>query len=210
MNLEKELNENQLEAVTSEYQYNRIIAGAGSGKTRVLTYRIAFLLDQLKVKPWNILAITFTNKVATEMRTRITKLVPGVEKDLIIRTFHSFAAYFLRIEISALGYPSSFTIFDEEDQLSLIKDIGSSLGYKKSDPIIKKAINYISNNKMKNLYPEDIKIVYEKFEGEKDCLEIYSIYEEEKTKMFALDFDDLLLKTNFIFLNKSLIIAIVL
>ena len=195
MEWEKELNKAQLDAVSSTDKYNRIIAGAGSGKTRVLTYRIAYLIDEFGVKPWNILAITFTNKVANEMRNRVIKLLPYVEQDLTIKTFHSFAAYFLRIEISVLNYPTKFTIFDEEDQTTLIKDIGSKLGYKKSDPLIKKAMNYISSKKMKSLYPGDIEIKNEFFEGEKDCLEIYTIYEEEKTKMFALDFDDLLLKT---------------
>ena len=143
MEWEKELNEAQFEAVSSDEKYNRVIAGAGSGKTRVLTYRIAYLIDHFQVKPWNILAITFTNKVASEMRARVIKLLPYVEKDLTIKTFHSFAAYFLRIEIGSLNFPTSFTIFDEEDQLSLIKDIASELGFKKSDPIVKKSVNYI-------------------------------------------------------------------
>ena len=196
MEWEKELNQEQFEAVSSDEKYNRVIAGAGSGKTRVLTYRIAYLIDEFKIKPWNILAITFTNKVANEMRNRVIKLLPYVEKDITIRTFHSFAAYFLRIEISVLNFPSSFTIFDEDDQLSLIKDIAGEMGYKKSDPIVKKAINYIGSKKLKSLYPDDITIKNEFFEGEKDCLEIYTRYEEQKNKMFALDFDDLLLKTN--------------
>ena len=196
MEWEKELNQAQFEAVSNSNKYNRVIAGAGSGKTRVLTYRIAYMIDEFNVKPWNILAITFTNKVANEMRNRVIKLLPYVEKDLTIKTFHSFAAYFLRIEISALNFPTSFTIFDEEDQLSLIKDIASQMGYKKSDPLVKKSVNYISSKKLKSLYPDDITIVTEKFDGERDCLEIYSRYEAEKNNMYALDFDDLLLKTN--------------
>ena len=198
MDYRNELNESQFEAVSSEFQHNRIIAGAGSGKTRVLTYRISYLIDVFKVRPWNILAITFTNKVAKEMKERVVKLVPYAEKDLMIKTFHSFAAYFLRIECSVLNFPSSFTIFDEDDQKQLIKDIAANMGYKKSDPIIKRAISYISSHKLKNRYPADINIKFETFEGERDCLEIYSIYEEEKDKMFAFDFDDLLLKTNYI------------
>ena len=86
MEWEKELNEAQFEAVSSDEKYNRIIAGAGSGKTRVLTYRIAYLIDHFQVKPWNILAITFTNKVASEMRNRVIKLLPYVEKDIKIKT----------------------------------------------------------------------------------------------------------------------------
>ena len=95
-----ELNEQQYEAVTSESQYLRIIAGAGSGKTRVLTYRIAYLLEEKLEKPWNILAITFTNKVAAEMKERAAKLVEKNIKELSIKTFHSFCAYFLRHEIT--------------------------------------------------------------------------------------------------------------
>ena len=198
MNYENDLNTNQLEAVESSFQHLRIIAGAGSGKTRVLTYRIAYLIGEMHVAPWKILAITFTNKVANEMRERVLKLIPEAQKDLTIKTFHSFAAYFLRIEISSIGYPSSFTILDEEDQTKMIKDIGATLGYKKTDPIIKKTMGYISSNKLKEKYPEDININKPMFEGEKECLEIYTIYEENKSKMYALDFDDLLLKTNYI------------
>ena len=116
MNFEKDLNERQLEAVTTSYPHVRIIAGAGSGKTRVLTYRIAFLISEMHVAPWKILAITFTNKVANEMRKRVVDMLPEAEKDLTIKTFHSFAANFLRREIPVLGFPSSFTILDEDDQ----------------------------------------------------------------------------------------------
>ena len=201
MNFETDLNENQLEAVTTSFQHVRVVAGAGSGKTRVLTYRIAYLIDEVHVEPWKILAITFTNKVAAEMRNRVVKLVPFAEKDLTIKTFHSFAAMFLRREISAINFPVSFTILDEEDQLKMIKDIGASLGYKRTDPVMKKSIEYISRKKLHELYPDDIKIEHESFEGEKDCLEIYTLYEENKDKMYCLDFDDLLLKTNHILTN---------
>ena len=192
----KSLNDKQLLAVESPAQYLRVVAGAGSGKTRVLTYRISYLLSQMNVAPWKIVAITFTNKVANEMKNRVLKIVPEASKDLTIRTFHSFAAYFLRQEIDVLGYPSNFTILDEEDQLKLIKDIASDMGYKKKDPVIKKAVNYISSNKLKEKYPEDIKITHERFEDEKVCLQIYEEYENSKNRQYALDFDDLLLKTN--------------
>lgn len=193
------LNEKQLEAVTSTDQYLRIVAGAGSGKTRVLTYRISYLISELNVQPWKILAITFTNKVANEMKERIVSLVGDVSKDLTIKTFHSFAAMFLRREISVLGYPLNFTILDEEDQLKVIKDIASEMGYKKNDPIVKQAVNYINSNKLEEKYPEDIQIKFPRFENEKVCLEIYEEYENVLKRQFALDFDDLLLKTNIIF-----------
>ncbi len=197
----KSLNERQLEAVETNSQYTRVIAGAGSGKTRVLTYRIAFLISERKVKPWKILAITFTNKVANEMKTRVVKIVPDSERHLTIKTFHSFAAYFLRQEIPALNYPANFTILDEEDQLKIVKDIAVERGYKKGDAIVKKTINYISKCKLKEKYPGDIKIDHEKFEDEKLCLDFYEEYESIKDRQFALDFDDLLLRTNQILMS---------
>ena len=190
------LNDKQLEAVETSSQYVRVVAGAGSGKTRVLTYRISYLISQLDVKPWKILAITFTNKVANEMKKRVCDIVPEAQKDLTIKTFHSFAAMFLRREIGVLDYPINFTILDEEDQTKVIKDIVSEKGYKRSDPIVKQAINYIGKCKLKEKYPGDISIQFEKFENEKLCLEIYEEYEETKARQYALDFDDLLLRTN--------------
>ena len=201
MNFEKDLNERQLEAVTTSYPHVRIIAGAGSGKTRVLTYRIAFLISEMHVAPWKILAITFTNKVANEMRKRVVDMLPEAEKDLTIKTFHSFAANFLRREIPVLGFPSSFTILDEDDQKKLIQDIAVERGFRKSDKIVGKTIGYIGSNKLNERYPDDINIIKPTFEDEKECLEIYRRYEEEKNKMLSLDFDDLLLKTNYILEN---------
>ena len=196
MNYQKDLNENQYNAVTTEAQHVRVIAGAGSGKTRVLTYRIAYLISDMQVLPWKILAITFTNKVANEMKTRVLKMLPDVSKDLTIRTFHSFASYFLRHEISILGFPASFTILDEEDQTKLVKDIASEMGFKRSDKIVGSTLSYIGMQKLHEKYPDDIHIVKPSFEDEKTCLEIYTRYEEEKYKNLSLDFDDLLLLTN--------------
>ena len=201
MDYEKELNEKQYEAVSSTYRHLRIIAGAGSGKTRVLTYRIAYLIDEIGVDPWKVLAITFTNKVANEMKQRVIKMVPSALSALTIRTFHSFAAFFLRHEISVLGYPASFSIMDEDDQKKLVKDIAASRNYKKGDKIVGQTLNYIGFCKLNEKYPDDIKIVKPRFEEESECLEIYKRYEEEKEKMFCLDFDDLLLKANEILEN---------
>ena len=203
----KSLNDKQLEAVESNSQHLRVVAGAGSGKTRVLTYRISYLISQCHVLPWKILAITFTNKVAREMVNRVLKICPDSEKDLTIKTFHSFAASFLRQEIHALGYPSNFTILDEEDQLKIVKDIASDRGYKKSDPIVKKTINYIGYQKLHEKYPQDIEIKHERFEDEKVCLEIFEEYEQIKARQYALDFDDLLLKTNEILEKDPLVKA---
>ena len=203
MNYEKELNEKQYEAVTTSFPNVRIIAGAGSGKTRVLTYRIAYLISELHVSPWKILAITFTNKVANEMKNRVVRMIPEAEKDLTIKTFHSFAAMFLRREIPLINFPQSFTILDEEDQTKLVKDIVAEMGFRRGDKIVGKALSYIGSQKLHERYPEDINIVKELFEDEKLCLQIYTRYEEEKTKQFSLDFDDLLLKTIYILENFS-------
>lgn len=198
MNFEKELNEKQYLAVSTNKQYVRVVAGAGSGKTRVLTYRIAYLLDHEMYSPHEILAFTFTNKVAKEMQERLYGLIGIDAKSVMIKTFHSFASWFLRREIEVLGFPRSFTILDEEDQTKLVKDIASEMGYKRSDEIVKKAIGYIAKNKLKEKSPEDVTISYESFPGEKDCLEIYTQYEAQKQKTYSLDFDDLLLYTNLI------------
>ena len=196
MNYQNDLNDNQYNAVTTEAQHVRVIAGAGSGKTRVLTYRISYLISELQVEPWKILAITFTNKVANEMKNRVLKMIPEVAGDLTIRTFHSFAAFFLRHEISILGFPASFTILDEEDQTKLVKDIAAEMGFKRGDKIVGNTLGYIGRQKLLEKYPDDINIVKPAFEDEKTCLEIYTRYEEEKYKNYALDFDDLLLLTN--------------
>ena len=201
MNFQNDLNDKQYDAVTSEAQHIRVIAGAGSGKTRVLTYRISYLISEFGVEPWKILAITFTNKVANEMKSRVIKMIPEASKDLSIKTFHSFAAYFLRHEISILGFPASFTILDEEDQTKLVKDIAAEMGFKRGDKIVSNTLGYIGHQKLLERYPDDIKIVKPAFEDEKTCLEIYQRYEEEKYKNYALDFDDLLLLTNRILEN---------
>ena len=201
MNFEKDLNTNQYDAVTTSFPHVRVIAGAGSGKTRVLTYRIAYLISELKINPWRVLAITFTNKVANEMKSRIIKMIPDVSSDLTIRTYHSFAANFLRYEIRAINFPSTFTILDEEDQTKLAKDIASEMGFKRTDRIVSLALAYIGKCKLNQKYPDDFVVTQSKFEDEKTCYEIYTRYEEEKNKMYALDFDDLLLKANYILEN---------
>jgi len=205
MDFLKDLNNKQYEAVSTSSQIVRVIAGAGSGKTRVLTYRIAYLLNERYANPWSILAITFTNKVAKEMKDRVAKLVPDCSNSLNIRTFHSFAAFFLRQEISVLGFPASFAILDEEDQTKIIKDIAQSHGYKRGDSIVGRATHYICSCKLKGLYPQDIYIKHEEFEDQKLCLEMYEEYESIKNRMFALDFDDLLLKANEILENNPMI-----
>jgi len=200
MDLKKELNKKQHEAVTSDAQYLRIIAGAGSGKTRVLTYRIVHLIENLGVPSERILGITFTNKAATEMKERVVKLLPFVNPRMIkLSTFHAFCARFLREEISYFsGYSSTFIIYDEDDQKRLVKDVAVARGHEKRDEIIKVARDYISQHKASGKTPEDINIKFERFIGEKEALAIWKDYESRKVAMNALDFDDLM--------NKALVI----
>ena len=115
MVLEKELNEKQYDAVINTEGPCLIIAGAGSGKTKVLTYKIAYLIDEKDVKPWDILAITFTNKAANEMKERVTNLVGDIADDMWIGTFHSICVRILRKFIDRIGFKTSFVIFDTSD-----------------------------------------------------------------------------------------------
>ena len=193
MNYKDELNEKQYEAVTSKAQYLRIIAGAGSGKTRVLTYRIAYLIDKMDVRPYNILAITFTNKVAKEMKERTMKLLPDVNLNgLSISTFHSLCARFLRSEISELGFPSNFFIMDDTDSLALIKDIGETFGYKRTDEVNKDAFNFIKNQKCYGKLPSDCENI---IRGHELYLRFFKEYERRKNELYQLDFDDLIIYT---------------
>ena len=117
------LNEKQREAVYTTQGPLLVLAGAGSGKTRVLTYRIAYLLEQGLVKPWEILAITFTNKAAKEMKERVTGLVGDEAKDMWLGTFHGICVRILKREIELLGYTRDFNIMDELDKQRVVKDI---------------------------------------------------------------------------------------
>ena len=186
------LNKSQFEAVSTTSKYTRVIAGAGSGKTRVLTYRIAYLISELKVDPRHILAIAFTNKVANEMKDRIVRMLPDVAPFLHISTFHSFGVKFLRQEIQHLNFSNAFTIFDDDDSERLIRDICLARGHQKKDDIVKLAVNYIASKKCKGEYPENVKLSH--YYNEEECLAIFKEYEAKKDAMVALDFDDLLLK----------------
>ena len=189
------LNEQQYKAVSTDSQYVRVVAGAGSGKTRTLTYRISYLIGEKGFRPSSILAITFTNKAASEMKQRAISLVPQAKTTLSISTFQSFCARFLRQEIDLLGFSNDFQIIDDEDQLQMIKDIAVANGFKKKDPIVKYALNFISHQKCIGNYPEDVSLNSHCLEEDKTSLKFYSIYEDQKDLMGKLDFDDLLLKT---------------
>jgi len=191
MDYKQLLNEKQYEAVTSNAQFLRIIAGAGSGKTRVLTFRIAYLIDKMYVNPRNILAITFTNKVANEMKDRTISLLNGADlSGLTICTFHSWCARFLRSEIEVLGFPRNFMIMDDDDQLSLVKNIGETFGYKRTDDRNKAALAYICAQKCYGKLPSDAeKSIF----GHEEDIKYFKEYEKRKNEMHELDFDDLMI-----------------
>lgn len=191
MNYECELNEEQLAAVQDTEGAVEVFAGAGSGKTRVLTYRIAYLIEKLGVRPWNILAITFTNKAAKEMNERINKLIG--ESGVWISTFHSLCARILRTDIIALdGYSKNFTIYSEQDSGNVCARILKEKGLDVKEK--KKYLGYISQAKNMGMSPDDF-YREAKFVNSDIVYEVYRQYESELLKANALDFDDLLLKT---------------
>lgn len=197
----KQLNDSQRDAVTQIDGPVMVIAGAGSGKTRVLTYRIAFLLSK-NVDPFNILALTFTNKAAREMKERIALLVgEGKARSLWMGTFHSIFAKILRIESEKLGFPSNFTIYDTDDSKRLLKSIikEQSLDDKTYQPgyVLGRISNAKNNLIGAREYNEDYEIQSADAAARKPKLGlIYSLYQQRLIKASAMDFDDLLFNTN--------------
>jgi len=194
LELKRYLNPQQIKAVSSVDGPTLVIAGAGSGKTRVLTYRIAYLINQKGVDPFNILAITFTNKAAREMQKRVIELVGKIGEIMWVSTFHSFCARLLRYEVHHLGIPRNFVIYDQEDQLSLIKKCLKELDIdpKRFSP---KAILAMISDAKNNLidHEEYLKIASDHYE--KIVAEVYPLYQKKLLAANALDFDDLLMYT---------------
>ncbi len=199
-----ELNESQLEAVLCIDAPSLVIAGAGSGKTRVLTYKIAYLLEQ-GMQPWNILALTFTNKAAREMRDRIAALVsPEKAASLWMGTFHSIFARILRIEGHRLGYDANYTIYDTTDSLSLLRLIIREMALDEKVYKPNALQSRISTAKNSLVLPSGYRAVREFRESDeytKRTLtsEIYNRYQERCKQANAMDFDDLLLNTWLLF-----------
>lgn len=195
-----ELNESQYNAVTTIKGPIMIIAGPGSGKTRVLTFRIAYLI-QNKIDAFRIMSLTFTNKAAAEMRERISHIVGHEARNLYMGTFHSVFARILRGEAHRLGYPSNFTIYDPDDCKSLIKTIIKEEGL--NDKLYKPANVFYRISSAKNAlldakkYAENIDLVADdESSGRPKIKEIYAKYQDRCFKAGAMDFDDLLLKTH--------------
>ena len=201
-----ELNDDQKKAVLHKNGPLIVIAGAGSGKTRVLTYRIVHLINE-GVDPFNILALTFTNKAAKEMKKRISQSVgDSIAKNIWMGTFHSVFARILRSEASFIGYPTSFTIYDTQDSERLVSNIIKELKLNKDNYKAKQIRNRISSLKNNFISPEKYYSVPDLVEQDKiskreEFVTIYKRYNDRCFKASAMDFDDLLLKTNEL-LNK--------
>ena len=185
------LNEEQLAAVTSTEGPLLVIAGAGSGKTRVLTRRLAHILCEHNASPYQVLAVTFTNKAANEMKERVVSLLGGVAPGLQVSTFHSFCARFLRTEAEALGYESTFTIFDAEDSRTLVRNCISQLGLSSSQFTPKAQVRKISNAKNGLIGSEEFESTASGY-FESCTSKIYTLYQKRLRECGAMDFDDLL------------------
>ena len=188
----KELNEEQYKAVINTEGPCLIIAGAGSGKTKVLTHKIAYLIEEKQVKPWNILAITFTNKAANEMKERIEKLVKDNAVDIWMGTFHSICVRILRKFIDRIGFDSSFIIFDTGDQRALIKSCIKDLNIDDKLFSDKSVLSEISNAKNEMLEPERYNIRANGDFRKEKIATIYELYQKRLRENNAIDFDDII------------------
>ena len=194
MSIYDTLNEKQKEAVFHTEGPLLILAGAGSGKTRVLTHRIAYLIEN-GVNPWNIMAITFTNKAAQEMRERVNNLVEFGAESIWVSTFHSSCVRILRRYIDKIGFDNNFTIYDTDDQKKLIKDICKRLDIDTKYIKEKAILAEISKAKNEMITPTDYALENAGDFGKKNIINVYKEYQEQMRKNNALDFDDLLVKT---------------
>ena len=189
------LNREQQEAVLHVDGPLLILAGAGSGKTRVLTYRIAHLIDKCGVNPWNILAITFTNKAAGEMRERVDKIVGYGSESIWVSTFHSTCVRILRRYIDRLGYDTNFTIYDTEDQKTVMKSVCQKLQLDSKLYKERMLLNVISHAKDEYISPNEFLLEAKGDFRQEKIAQAYVEYQKELKKNNALDFDDLLVKT---------------
>ena len=188
------LNPPQRQAVETTEGPLLIMAGAGSGKTRVLTHRIAWLIANRKAPPWAILAITFTNKAAREMQERVSKLVGPEGRDIWVSTFHSMCVRILRKDIERIGFTSNFSILDSTDQLSVIRNCMKDLNMdtKKFEPKAVQAVISAAKNELVNPAQYELK-VGDYFEGL--VAKVYKMYQRKLKNNNSLDFDDLIMKT---------------
>jgi len=205
--LVQNMNENQLKAILKTQGAVMVIAGAGSGKTRVLTNRIAYLIAEKNVLESNILAITFTNKAAKEMKERIYSLVGETSKYIWINTFHSMCVRILRQHIDLLGYNKNFTILDTSEQKTIIKNIVKELNLSEDSYQPNNILKIISNSKNSMISVNEMK-AQARFGFMKNVAEIYEYYQKYLKKNSVLDFDDLMLKTIVLFEKHPEVLAI--
>lgn len=196
----EKLNDEQVKPVLDTEGAVLVIAGAGSGKTRVLTTRIAYLVLEKGVSPSNIMAITFTNKAAGEMKERLSNLVDGVS-DMWVSTIHSMCVRILRRDIDKIGYDKNFSIYDETDKDKVLKRVFEELKFDQ-EKFFKSAKNNISNAKNECLSPEEYKKEFSGLRFVEEFYAIYDAYERQLMKSNALDFDDLLFKTYQLFTER--------
>lgn len=204
MNKYDGLNPMQQEAVYYTEGPLLILAGAGSGKTRVLTHRIAYLIEEKGINPWNIMAITFTNKAANEMRERVDKIVGFGSDSIWVSTFHSSCVRILRRFIDRLGYGTNFTIYDADDQKTLMKDICKRLNIDTKMYKEKMLLAAISSAKDEMISPEEYRLnmVSDSQDlNKKTVARVYEAYQKQLQQNNAMDFDDLLVKTVELFQN---------
>lgn len=206
MSIYDTLNPKQKEAVLHTDGPLLILAGAGSGKTRVLTHRIAYLIDECGVNPWNIMAITFTNKAAGEMRERVDNLVGFGAESIWVSTFHSSCVRILRRHIENLGYTTSFSIYDSDDQKTLMRQVFKTLDIDTKQFKERSVLSAISSAKDKLIPPEEFLLNAGGDFREKKTGEIYKEYQKQLKKNNALDFDDLIVKTVELFQNNPQIL----
>lgn len=195
MSIYDKLNEPQREAVYHTDGPLLILAGAGSGKTRVLTHRIAYLIGERDVNPWNILAITFTNKAAEEMRQRVDKLVGFGAESVWVSTFHSACVRILRRFIDRLGYENHFTIYDTDDQKTLIKEVCRKVDVDTKVFKERSLLSAISSAKNEMILPDEFELNAGGDFAKMKIAKVYREYEAQMRANNALDFDDLLVKT---------------
>ena len=195
MDLKTLLNKEQYEAATTIEGPVLVLAGAGSGKTRVLTYRIAHMVEDLGIPYYNILAITFTNKAAGEMKERIQSLIDDNINNMWVSTFHSCCVRILRREIDKLGYNKNFAIYDSSDQKTLVKECMKELNINDKDIDEKEIISKIGNQKDLLISADEYKRQNENDFRKNKIAEAYLLYQKRLKNSNALDFDDLIFKT---------------
>lgn len=188
------LNPAQREAVLTTEGPLLVLAGAGSGKTRVLTFRIAHMLGDLGVKPWQVLAITFTNKAAAEMRERLAALIPTGTRGMWVCTFHAMCVRMLREDADLLGYTGQFTIYDDDDSKRMVRDIMQALGIEQKQFPINMIRSKISSAKNAMIGPEDM-LKSADSPNDKKAAQVYLELERRLRAANAMDFDDLLVRT---------------